>query len=295
MATSNTTQAPLRIPGLASRIIGRVRACVRFAMALVWILVCYLVILTVSLAGIFSRPLSARLRKSVSLMWARGVSRIMGMRIIIHGKRPQAPYFIVMNHIAWFDFYALCNLIEDGLGIVEEPIRRIPLVGTLVAGIDPVFVRRVKDDTPRVKELMIKAIQEGRNVIIAPETPQTTIRRGTGVRRFRGGLLEAAVITQKPVHYMSFTYCTPPGRPPPSKALVFGPNPFLPTPDGKIPESEWKMYERQTFLQHLFKVLSLPYFEVIATFAPEPIWANDRIELAGRLRDAVQRIFTPIE
>ena len=295
MAASNTTQAHLRAPSFASRIVGPVRARVRFALALVWIIFCYVVIRAVSLAGLFSVPLSARLRLAVSLTWAKGVGRIIGMRLILHGKLPEPPFFLVMNHIAWHDFYALCSFLKDGVGVVEQPIHGIPLIGTLVAGIDPIFVRRVKDDTPRVRELMVKAIQEGKNVVMAPETPETTLRRGTGVRRFRGGLLDAAVIMQKPIHYMSFTYRTPQGYPPPSKVLVFGPNPFLPTRDGKIPESEYKMYERQTFMQHLLKLLALPYFEVIATCAPEPILADDRIDLADRLREAVERIFTPIE
>jgi hypothetical protein len=168
-------------------------------------------------------------------------------------------------------------------------------LGTLMAGLDPIFVRRVKEDTPRVKALMVAALREGRSLIMAPETPETTILRGSGVRMFRGGLLDAAVTAGKPVHYLSITYRTPDGYRPPSKSMVFGPNPYLRAPDGKILESEVAMYERQTFLQHLMKVLAPPYFEFIVTFGADPITSNHRIDLANKLHDAVESIFTPIE
>lgn len=270
------------------------RAYARLVLALGWILACYLLLQAVTALQAISKPVSKRLRKTVARLWIRGSCRIIGMRSIVHGTPPPAPFFLVINHIAWIDFFGVCRLI-DAVCIAEEPMRRVPLLGALMAGIEPIFVRRVKEDTPRVKALMVQALQDGQSLLMAPETPETTIPRGSGVRMFRGGLLDAAVIAGKPVHYLSITYRTPSGYLPPSKAMVFGPNPHLRTPDGKIPESEYAMYERQTFLQHLMKVLALPYFEFVITFGAEPVSGTDRIDLANKLHDAVERIFTPIE
>lgn len=294
MESNTASAARARTRSTSSYMLGPVRARIRLVLALGWILLCYLLLQAITALGAFSKPMSKRLRKAVSLLWIRGARRIIGMRLMVNGAPPSPPFFLVINHIAWIDFFGICGLI-DAVCIAEEPMRHVPLLGTLMAGLDPIFVRRVKEDTPRVKALMVQALQEGQSLVMAPETPETTIPRGSGVRMFRGGLLDAAVIAGKPVHYLSITYRTPDGYLPPSKALVFGPNPHLRTADGKIPKSEFAMYERQTFMQHLMKVLALPYFEFVITFGAEPVTGRDRIDLANKLHDAVESIFTPIE
>lgn len=286
--------------GVASWVYGFARVGTRIFLLLAWTLGCRTVLFLANAAEWFARAtggtFASRFRpaRTVARAWVRGIRTIIGLRLVVHGAAPEPPYFIVTNHMAWHDFYGIFSAL-DVRGIVEEPVRRVPVLGALMTALDPIYVRRVKEDTARVKALMVEAIRQGHSVVMAPETPETTIRRGTGVRQFRGGLLEAAVIAEKPVHYMSVTYRTPNGCMPPSKALIFGPNPFLPTLDGKIPESEYRMYERQTFLQHLTKLLSLPYFEFVITFGPEPIFDSDRIQLANRLHEAVAAIFNPIE
>ena len=52
----------------------------------------------------------------------------------------------------------------------------------------------------------------------------------------------------------------------------------------------------RSFLWHFLGVLALPWHEVIVQFAPDPIPAgNDRIVLANRLHDAVERMYVPIK
>ncbi len=294
MSSSCTSSVRSRHLSFACRFLGPIRARVRLVLALGWTLVCYAALKSIMIPGVFSRPLFVRLRKGLMNIWAAGVRRIMGMRVIVKGTPPARPCFVVTNHIAWLDFYGLIGLL-DTTNVVEEPMGNVPIIGTLIAATEPIFVRRVKEDTARVKGLMVDALREGRGLLMAPETPETTIRRGSGVRMFRGGLLDAALMAETPVHYISITYRTPEGYPPPSKCLVFGPNPNLRGPDGRIPESEYAMYERQTFLQHLLKALSLPYFDFVVTFGNEGITGDDRIELANKLHDAVEKIFIPIE
>ena len=95
---------------------------------------------------------------------------------------------------------------------------------------------------------------------------------------------------------MTLTYRTPDGWPPPSKALVFGPNPHLRGPDGKIPQSELDMFgPERSFFRYLLGVLALPWYQWIATFGPEPLVATDRIVLANQLQEAVSGMFEPME
>ncbi len=271
------------------------RAGMRLGIVSVWILGCFFASLCVSPVALVSKTTWQRIRKAISRTWVKGMSRVIGTRITVHGAPPKAPFFLVGNHLSWVDFFVGYSLL-DGVGIVEEPVSQAPIVGALVKGFNPIFVRRIKEDTPRVNDLMVKAIEEGHSVIIAPETPITTIPPGSGVRQFRGGLLESAVRTGTPVHYLSLTYRTPEGYPPPAKAMLFGPNPYYRTPEGKIPESELKAWgPERSFLWHVLGLLALPWHEVIVTFGPEPIAAgSDRIALANQLHQAVERMFTPI-
>ncbi len=271
------------------------RGVLRLTMGLLWSVLCYLALKAMTVFVGIESPRARRIRHRVARAWISGVRRILGIRIVVHGTPPPPPFFIVSNHLAWLDMYAFCSVV-DAHSIVEEPIGNIPVIGSLVEALEPIFIRRVKDDTARVKALMVEALEAGKSLLMAPETPETTIRRGTGVRMFRAGLLDAAVIANKPVHYMCGTYRTPPGWPPPSKVMIFGPNPYLRTPEGKIPESEIAMYgPEKPFLPHVLGMLSLPWQEVEITFGQTPIWNEDRIALANQLHDAVERIFVPIE
>ena len=118
MESQNPPAARVRTRNASSYILGPVRARVRLALALGWILICYLMLRCVTALGVCSKPLSARLRKAVTLLWVRVTRRLMGMRLIVHGTPPPPPFFLVTNHIAWLDFYGICGLI-DAAGIVE--------------------------------------------------------------------------------------------------------------------------------------------------------------------------------
>jgi 1-acyl-sn-glycerol-3-phosphate acyltransferase len=217
---------------------------------------------------------------------------ILGIRIKWIGQPPASPYFLVCNHLSWQEIFVV-NCSCDVVCVLQAEDKKLPFVGTLITGIRPIFFRRAREHTPHGIARMVETIQERKNLVLAPEG---VVGPGREVRRFHAGLLQAAVQTRCPVHYLSFTYRTPEGWPPPSRVALFGPDPFFRTPDGRIPESELEAWgpERSFFL-HLLGILALPWHEIIVRFAPEPISADDRIVLANRLHDAVQRIFTPLE
>ncbi len=288
---SNKPQSVLRSHPFAI-----IRAAIRFVLLLLWVLGCYGLLIVASPLGWGAPVRGKAVRKRIGRLWMRGMSRIIGTRFVVHGTPPEPPFFMVLNHLAWIDIFPV-HVVFDARGIVEEPVSRIPAVGALVAATNPIFVRRVKEDTARVNDLMVQAIEAGDSLVIAPETPETTCPRGQGVRMFRGGLLQSAVRTGKPVHYFSVTYRVPAGYPPPSDSMLFGPNPFLRGPDGKIPQSEIDAWgPERSFFPHFLGVLALPWQEIIMTFAPDPIPAgSDRIALANKLHDAVEAIYEPVD
>ena len=164
------------------------RAGIRFAGLLAWALVCFVALVCVSLLGLVSEAVSRKARGAVSRVWVRTMSRIMGTRITVHGTPPRPPFFLVINHLAWIDFFVV-NVLCDAVCIVEAPVGRIRLIGALVKGLGSIFVHRVKEDTPRVNDLMVRAIEQGQSLLLAPETPETTFpRRERGARHCRGGM-----------------------------------------------------------------------------------------------------------
>jgi len=239
-------------------------------------------------------PRVRRLERPLGYAWTRGMRRILGMRVRLEGSLPPHPYFIVMNHMTWLDYFGMISYV-DARPVAEDPLRTLPLVGILFRSINPIFVRRVRQDTSRVMHQMTEALRRGESLVLAPETPETTGPLGKSVRMFRAGLLQSAIDAGRAVHYMSLTYTTPADCPPPSEVLMFGPNPLY-RPEGEIPKAELEAFGgRHSFLGHALGVLALPSHELTIRFGQHPIQATDRITLANSLHEAVERIFQPIE
>jgi len=277
------------------RVLGPVRSILRLAALVGWTLGCYVVLRAVSVVLLPWKPRARKVRYAVSYAWASAFLRIVGTRLIQHGDVPPRPFFVTINHPSWLDMFIIIRVLRPTF-VGEEPVSRVPILGTLVKGLEPIFVRRVKEDTARVNDAMVKAIEADESLLLAPKAPLTLHTPGKEVHQFRAGLLESAVRTQTPVHGMSITYRTPPGCPPPTKSMLFGPNPFIRTPEGQIPESEIKAWgPPRSFLWFLLCELALPWNEVVVNIAAEPVIADDRITLANQLHDVVAEMFTPME
>ena len=276
--------------------LGPIRVGYRLTAILAWTLACYGVQRILNPLALVSKPAWSAVRKAISRTWTKGFPPILGTRVTVHGTPPSSPFCLVANHPSWLDYFVV-NSQLDGLGIVEAPAEKIPIIGFLMMGLRPILVHRVKEATARVNDLMVEAIEAGNSVMLAPGGSKTTVRPGSGVDMFRGGLLESAVRTGTPVHYVAISYRTPPGYPPPTKSMLFGPNPHSRTSDGRIPESELEAWgPERSFLWYFVCFLTLPWHEVILRHGDAPIPAGtDRIALANQLHDAVERIFTPMD
>ncbi len=271
---------------------GPPRALRRMLLAVGWIALCWTLAVSASLLRPFATCRMQHVCKRLSKLWIRGVLRITGIRIKVEGEVPAQPYFLVANHITWADYFVMNSLV-DAVCVVQAEDEKIPVLGRLMKGLNPVFVRRTRDDIARTVNLMTEHIRKGRSLLMAPEG---IVSPGKTVRRFRPALLESAVLTETPVHYASITCRTPEGYPPASRIALFGPDPYYRTPDGKIPDSELEAWgPERSFLWHLLRLLSLPWHEFTVRFAPEPVSARDRHVLANNLQQAVSTIFTPVQ
>jgi len=230
------------------------RALLRLVLAALWIGGCYIASLAASAYALVSAEGAAIAKKKISRTWFLGMRTLMGMRISRIGPMPQSPYFLVVNHHTWCDLFAVMCLC-DAAPLLQKEDATLPFVGRLLSGTQPIYTDRTSEDVPRVNAQIADALQTKKNLVLAPEGIVTP---GHMIRRFHSALLQPAVETGKAVHYACISYETPPHCPPPSKCILFGPDQFYRTPDGKIPQSEIELWgPERSFFPHLMGLLAM--------------------------------------
>lgn len=268
-------------------VLAPVRGWCRLVAVWLWMIGCYAAVRTASILLWFHRPLRRRACRKIARTWLMGMPPLLGLRIHIHGRRPEAPYFLVVNHISWVDFIVM-NLLCDCRCVAMAEMQDMPILGAMVKALEAIFVYRVREDVPRVKNVILDSIRDRRNVLLAPEG---TISPGRSVLQFHASFLQPAVDSRKPVHYASITFKTPDGCPPPSEMVLYGPDPHF--PDVVSNPELWG--PKRTFLDHFLRLVSLPYHEAHVRFGEDPMLHEDHRALANGLHAAVKKIFSPLD
>ena len=248
------------------RVIGRV------VMVAVWTCAVFLVRLALLLLTFVSAKLELRLRQALFRLWGRGIAHFIGMRVIVKGKPPQAPFLLVSNHVSHIDAYLLGSILGSAF-VAKSEVASWPVFGAIAKRCNIIFVDRENyRDALRVNDLILRDLDLGNGVVMFAES---TTSRGLDVRPFKTALLEPAARNSYPVHCATIHYQTPRGTP---------------------PASQWVCWWNGTpFVKHLIRVLGMPGFTATVTFADTPVTASDRKLLAERLREVCMAQFTPIE
>jgi 1-acyl-sn-glycerol-3-phosphate acyltransferase len=201
--------------------------------------------------------------------WAKSVAFLLGMKIRVKGTPPQAPFFLVSNHLSYMDIIAFAARV-DSVFVAKSDVAGWPVLGLLSRSIGTIFVRRdLKKDVLRVNALIQQALAEKKGVLLFPEGTSTN---GAEVLPFRPALLEPAVRASYPVSYASILYATPAGEAPAAHSVCW--------------------WGDMTFMPHFRRLLRLKSFEVTLFFGAHSVRADDRKQLARQLREAVQQQFS---
>ncbi len=194
--------------------------------------------------------------------WSGRLLRIMGIRVVTHGKPPEEPGLIVANHISWADIPTL-NSLTGASFLSKDSIRYWPVIGWFAIASGTVFIRRGKHEAQRVSAAISERLLEGRNLAIFPEG---TTSDGSEVRRFFPRLLGAAIDTHSPVIPIALRYLSEGER------------------DTRIPYTKGR-----SFLLILLNILARRGSEVHVYFCdPIPSSGCDRRSLADTARKAIQ-------
>lgn len=222
------------------------------------------------LAG-FSHEKQLRWRNMWVRWWARSLGAISGMRVIVDGKPPKAPYFLVSNHLSYIDIIAF-QIATDCVFIAKSEIEGWAGMGFMARHIGTIFIERTNyQDLPRVISLIEENLAAGRGIIVFPEG---TSGRGDKVLPFSSALMEPAARLGIPVSHASITYRTPENELPAETAVCW--------------------WGDMALIPHLKQLLKIPRFEAGIRFGSEPICDSDRKKLSRRLWEAVSESFAPV-
>ncbi len=262
----------------------------RLLMALLWTLFGALAILCVSPARILAPEWTRLLRLRMARTWVRGVPRIIGTRIVVKGRVPQTPFYLVGNHVCWIDFF-VTQTIMDAVVVSDKLVGSLPVLGTIMRALGIIEIGRSRDEVLAVNQKIEAAMRDGQNIVMAPEA---TVSLGRAVYPFHSPLLEPAVRLERPVYYASLTVRTPEGYPPASHCVVL-PDPEHPLPDAVADADRRTWGAHQGFLGYATALLGLPWHEFTVHFGDEPIAGTNRKALARELQAAVEDIFVPVK
>jgi len=249
---------------------GRIRATTKIVTAAVWTTVlCLGWALGSAVILLFPRA-RVRWRHRVVRTWARALCNILGVRIHVTGTPPEAPFFLVANHLTYIDILLLYTRV-DGVFIAKRDMRHWPVLGPLANLFCTIWVNReVRRDAVRVLDLIDESIARGDGVILFAEG---TTSAGNALLPMRPALFDWAAREQYPVHYATLGYRTDPGVP---VHLVVG----------------W--WGNMPFLSHAWDFCRLHGVDARLAFGTTPITAPTRGELANRVEQAIAAEFIPL-
>ncbi len=258
------TSVPGTVPAFAGSRRGAIAGTLRLGLVPLWTIGGYLAWL---IAGLGSGGRARRSR--IVRGWARGLARILRIRVMCRGPAPQPPFLLVTNHLSYLDVIVLASRV-DAVFVAKREVRAWPLFGPLARAIGCIFVdRELPRDALRAGAAIERAVRAGHGVVLFAEG---TSSDGSTVLELRPALLEWPASSGHEVHTAALSYHTGPGDPSASHALCW--------------------WGDMTFLPHLARACRLGPSEARVVFGEETVSAPDRKRLARALRAALLTDFT---
>ena len=224
----------------------------------------------------FFRPrsaavLRARVRRRLKRVWARGMMRVAGVRVVTAGQPPPGGALVVSNHLSYLDIPVLDSVMPM-VFVARADLRRWPFWGPMASLGGTIYVdRATRRDVLRVRREMGEAMARGDSVIVFPEA---TTSGGDTMLPFKPALLADAAEANTPVYWLTLSYRTP--------------------PDGPAARDQVCWWGDTDFLPHVLGLFALRRVECRMRFGDEPLRAGDRKVLAADLRRAMLGDFEPV-
>lgn len=193
--------------------------------------------------------------------------KIFGYTAVVAGPIPQSG-ILISNHLSYLDILAI-SVVTPAVFVSKAEVRGWPLFGWFATIAGTVFVDRAKRaQVGEVNQEIETALAAGALVVIFPEGTSTN---GETILPFRTSLLEPAA---RGGHDISVGWL------------------HYEVPDGDA-ANEVCYWGGHSFFPHLLNMLGKKSIHATLRFANFPRTTDDRKELAGQLRTAVEELKNP--
>lgn len=210
-------------------------------------------------------------RRWILRVWGWGFRKLARARIHIHGPLPSPPFYLVANHLSYLDIFVLSSVLGTTF-VARGDLALWPVIGWITRSLHVLFINREqRQDAVRVNEQIAHTLRQGDALVVFAES---RISRGLAVEPFKSALIQPAIDSGFPVHYVTINYDTPYTDPPPSRIVGW-----------------WRP---EPFFRHVRRLLRYPGFDVELAFGAEPMAGTDRKALAEALHEAVAARYTPL-
>lgn len=135
--------------------------------------------------------------------WSRAMLRVLGIELRVSGPEMAGQALLVANHVSWLDILAI-NAIAPVRFVSKADVRAWPVLGFMVARGGTLFIERHRRrDALRVVHDVAEALRQGDRVAVFPEG---TTGEGAEVLVFHANLMQAAIVTARPVQPVALRY-----------------------------------------------------------------------------------------
>lgn len=228
-------------------------------------------LLLTALCGLWLLASGGRARAAAFRLWARGLLRLLAIRVTVHGAPPPAGVALVANHLSYLDVVVLGSVV-DAVFVAKADVAGWPGIGPLARRAGTIFLDRArKRDLARVIPLVEAELRARRTVVFFPEGTSTG---GGEVLAFRSSLFAAPLRAGRPVACASLHYAAEPRDRHASRSVCW--------------------WGDMSFLPHLFGLMKLRGVTATVSFVAETLWEEDRKRLARRAHDAVRKHWQPV-
>jgi len=211
------------------------------------------------------------IRRSLMKFWGTMSLWSLNMKLKVYGRAPEAPCFLVVNHISYVDILVMAQQCGP-VFVAKAEMDTWPLWGWMMRKSHQIFIERGNfRDSQRVLNLLSEVLDEKDALVIFAEGRCSP---GAEVLPFRPSLFEIAAERQYPVHYASLSFEVPEGEPAASDSI-----------------SWWRWEPLRDAMMRLF---SLSSSTTTIYYSREPVIASTRKELAQRTHAGCVELFKPI-
>lgn len=212
-----------------------------------------------------------RWRQIIFRSWAKSFVYISGFDVEVVGEKPQAPFFLVSNHLGYIDIPIIRSQIET-IYVSKSEVGDWPVAGQIVEDMGTIFInRRNHRDIPRAGEAILRSLSRGEGVVVFPEG---TSGSGRDLLAINSSFFEFPASNEIPVVVMTLNYRTSEGDPYPSSSV------------------SW--WDDTPFPKHIFNLFKLRNPAVTLRFGEVVSNANRKV-LAKQVEGEMRSIFTAMQ